>query len=432
MGRLATLLAAVTVAATVPAAARAAAPPAVFAGGLAFALALKGNGAVLASGPFSLKVPGGTGSLRLELSRLAVDGARLRGEARLKNDSGLLLGGVALDFSSATPSGRNEPGKPAPVSTPLALKAPLVFGDLLPGESTPRLPFELSPLPPGDGVTLVTLLGSVSGLAADPPETVEGAARAVALDADRSGRLYVATAGVGRVLRHTPGSKATPGEAARPSSPPEGVALRRRNGDLYVATGDRLVEVWRPGRARPSTLDAGRPVTSLRTDGKDVLRATSGNSVLAFDEAQPGPVRALGPDGSVVLSFDTDARGVLYAVVREGDARRLVADGPSGPGTFGPSKGAGADALDAPSVCRFDGEGALWVAASARTPEGTVVARFGADARPLAALSRLALALLLGKDEDSAVPAVADLAPGPERRLFVLLEDGTLFALRPF
>lgn len=431
MGRLATLVAAAALwGAAVSAAGPA--PPAVPAGGLAFALALRESGTVLASGPFSLKVPGGKGPLRLVLSHLSVEGARLRGEARLSNECGLLLGGLALDFASATPSGRDEPGRPAPVSTPLALKAPLAFGDLLPGESTPRLPFELTPLPLGEGVTLVTLLGSVWGLAAEPPETVEGAVRAVALDADRSGRLYVATAGVGRVLRHTPGSKATPGEAARPSSPPAGVALRRRNGDLFVATGDRVVEVWRPGRERPSMLDPGRPVTALRTDAKDVLRAASGNGVLAFDEARPGPVRALGPEGSVVLSFDTDARGVIYAALREGKSRRVVAAGPSGPGTFGPSKGLGADALDAPVAVRFDGEGALWVAASARTPENTVVSRFGADARPLAALSRLALALLLGKDDDAAVPAVADLAPGPDRRLFVLLEDGTLFALRPF
>ncbi|MFN7985954.1 MAG: hypothetical protein U0529_00675 [Thermoanaerobaculia bacterium] len=431
MGRLATLLAAAALWGTAVSAAGPA-PPAVPGGGLAFALALKGNGTVLASGPFSLKVPGGKGPLRLELSHLAVDGSRLRGEARLKNDSGLLLGGVALDFASATPSGRDEPGKSVPAAAPLALKAPLAFGDLLPGESTPRLPFELAPLPLGEGVALVTLLGAVSGLAADPPEAVEGAARAVALDADRSGRLYVATAGVGRVLRHTPGSKATPGEAARPSSPPSGVALRRRNGDLFVATGDRFVEVWRPGRERPSMLDAGRPVTALRTDAKDVLRAASGNGVLAFDEAQPGPVRALGPEGSVVLSFDADARGVIYAALREGESRRVVAAGAGGPAPFGPSKGAGADALDAPVAVRFDGEGALWVAASARTPEGTVLARFGADARPLAALTRLALALLLGKDEEAAVPAVADLAAGPDRRVFVLLEDGTLFALRPF
>lgn len=179
-------------------------------------------------------------------------------------------------------------------------------------------------------------------------------------------------------------------------------------------------------------LDAGRPVTALRTDAKDVLRAASGNGVLAFDEAQPGPVRALGPEGSVVLSFDADARGVIYAALREGESRRVVAAGAGGPAPFGPSKGAGADALDAPVAVRFDGEGALWVAASARTPEGTVLARFGADARPLAALTRLALALLLGKDEEAAVPAVADLAAGPDRRVFVLLEDGTLFALRPF
>jgi len=434
VGRLASLALAALAVAAVPAAgvARAVPSPAPPASGLAFAVALNGSGAVLAAGPFSLKVPGGKGPLRLDLSHLAVDGSRLRGRARLTNDSGLLLGGLALDFASVTPARKEDAERSAAPAVPVSLREPLAFGDLLPGEATPRLPFELSPLPLGEGVALVTLLGSVSGLAVDPPEAVEGAARAVAVDADRSGRLYVATAGTGRVLRHVLSSKSPPGEAARPSSPPVGVALRRRNGDLFVSTGDRLVEIWRPGRERPSTLDAGRPVAVLRIDGKDVLRAASGNGVLAFDEAKPGSLRVLGPAGSVVLSFDTDARGTLYAVVREGEARRLVVAGQDGPVPFGSRKGAGADALDAPSACRFDAEGALWVAAVPRTPESTVVARFGPDGAPLAALSRAALALLLGKDEEAAVPEIADLAPGPERRLYVLLEEGTVFAVRPF
>lgn len=430
MRRLASLLLGASVA--VAGVARAAPPPAAPSGGLAFALALKGSGEALASGPYSLKVPGGKGALRLELSRLAVDGSRLRGEARLKNDSGLLLAGLALDFASASPSRKEDAARAAVPAVPVSLREPLAFGDLLPGEATPRLAFDLSPVPVGEGVTLATLLGSVTGLAVEPPEPVEGAVQAVALDADRSGRLYVATAGVGRVLRYVLSSKSPPGEAARPASPPAGVALRRRNGDLFVSTGGPLVEAWRPGRNRPVALDAERPVTVLRIDGKDVLRAASGNGVLAFDEAKPGRLRPLGVEGSVVLSFDTDARGTLHAVVREGEARRLVVAGQDGPVPFGSRKGAGADALDAPSACRFDGEGALWVAAIPRTPESSVVARFGPDGSPLATLSRAALALLLGKDEEAAVPGIADLAPGPERRLYVLLEEGTVFTVRPF
>jgi hypothetical protein len=428
VGRLATLLLAVSAAS-----ASAATPPAaVPSQGLSFALALEGSGRVLAAGPFALRVPGGAGPLRLELSRLVVEGARLRGEARLRNDSGLLVGGLALDFASATAIPRDAaPGTPPPPPVPVGLRAKLAFGELLPGEATPFLPFELSPLPLSADAGLVTLLGAVSGLALEPLDPLEGASRAVALDADRSGRLYLAVAGVGRVLRHTSGSKAPPGEAARPSSPPTGVALRRRNGDLFVATGDRFVEVWRPGRSRPARLDAELPVSLLRVDTKDALRAASGNGVLAFDEAKPGPLRTLGPEGSRVLSFDADAHGGLWAVVLDGDARRLVVAGPSGPVPVPATKGAGADVLGAPSSCRLDSEGTLWVAAAPAAPEGTLLARLGADGTPLAHLPRLALALLLGKDEEAAVPAVADLAPGPERRLWVLLEDGTLFAVRP-
>ena len=43
----------------------------------------------------------------------------------------------------------------------------------------------------------------------------------------------------------------------------------------------------------------------------------------------------------------------------------------------------------------------------------------------------LGLALLLGKDEDAAVPAIVDLAPGPDGLLWVLLESGALFGVRP-
>ena len=400
--------------------------------GLAFALSLEGSGRALASGPYLLKVPGGGGPLRLELSRLAVEGARLRGEARLVNGSGILLAGLALDFESASATRRDAPGRGSTPPAPLALREPLALGELLPGESTPYVPFDLSPVPVGDDVVLSTLLGFVSGISVEPPLGVEGAAGPVALDTDRSGRLYVAAGVAGSVLRMVPGSAGSPSEAARASSAPTGVALRRRNGDLLVSTGGSAIEVHRPGRRRPSLLEAGRPVRSVRVDGKGILRAASGNAVLAFDEAKPGPALQLGPDASDVLSFDADARGDLFAVVREGETRRLVVAGPSGPAPVAAKRGAGSDALSAPSACRFDGEGALWVAATPGDPEASLLARFGPDGIPLAALPRLGLALLLGKDEEAAVPSVVDLAPGPDRRLYVLLADGTVFAVRPF
>lgn len=400
--------------------------------GLAFAVALKGNGDILAAGPFLLKVPGGKGALRLELTRLEAEGASLRGEARLRNDSGLFLAGLELDFESASATRGQAAEQGAATSGPVSLREPLAFGDLLAGESTPYLSFELSPVPLGETVALTTLLGAVRGLGVEPAVAVEGAVRPVALDTDRSGRLYVATAGVGRVLRFTTASASSPSEAARPSAPPAGVALRRRNGDLFVSSGSQLIEVHRPGRTKPSTLDAGRPVKALRIDAKHVLRAASGNTVLVFDEAKPGSARPLGPEGSEVVSFDTDARGVIHAVVTGGGARHLFALGETGPVPFPAKRGAGSDAVDAPSACRFDAEGTLWVGAQSRTPEGTVLARFLPDGTPLVALSRLALGLLLGKEEEAAVPAVVDLAPGPEGRLYVLLEDGSVFAVRPF
>lgn len=411
------------------------APPPVPAPGLAFAITLKGSGELLASGPFLLRVPGAKGTLRLELSRLAVEGARLRGEARLRNDTGILLAGLALDFESAltSPTGATELRTATPVA--VSLQEPLVFGELLPAETTGRIPFEVAPVPLGQDVALTTLLGAVSGLAVEPPVAVAGAVQPVALDTDRYGRLYVATGGVGRILRVSAANAsaaASPSEAARPSAPPTGLALRRRNGDLFVSTGDGIIQVHRPGRPRPATLDAGRPVKTLRIDTKHVLRASSGNAVLVFDEAKPGPARALGPEGAEVVSFDADAHGVVHAVVAEGVARRVVASGESGPAPFPARKGAGSDALDAPSACRFDGEGTLWVSAVSGTPEGTVLARFLPDGTPLVALSRLALVLLLGREDGAPVPAIVDLAPGTDRGLYVLLEDGSVFAVRPF
>ena len=403
--------------------------------GLAFAVTLKGSGERLASGPFLLRVPATKGTLRLELSRLAVDGARLRGEARLRNDTGVLLAGLALDFESAltTPKGATE--SRAATAVAVSLEEPLVFGELLGGETTPYLPFEVAPVPLGQDVGLTTLLGAVSGLAVQPPVAIVGVVQPGALDTDRTGRLYVATGGVGRILRLSAAdaaSAASPAEAARLSAPPTGVALRRRNGDLFVSTGDSLIQVHRPGRSRPATLDAGRPVKTLRIDGKHVLRAASGNVVLAFDEAKPLPPRALGPEGAEVVSFDADPLGVVHAVVAEGATRSVAVAGESGPARFPAGKGAGSDALDTPSACRFDGEGSLWVAAASGPPEGTVLARFLPDGTPLVALSRLALGLLLGREDGSAVPAIIDLAPGPDRGLYVLLEDGSVFALRPF
>jgi hypothetical protein len=404
------------------------APPA---NGLAFALALKGSGEVLASGPFLLRIPGGTGPLRLELARLTVNGARLSGEARLRNESGLLLSGLELDLRSATATNGAVPGRSAASPVPLSLREPLALGELLPGEATPFVPFEVAPLPLGEEVALTTLLGAVSGLAVESPFAVDGALDPVALDSDRSGRLYVATGGVGRVLRLNPSPTSSPAEAARPSAPPTGLAVRKKDGALLVATGGSAIEVHRAGRSRPATLDAGRAVSSLRVDAKNVLRAVSGNGVLEFDEAKPGAPQALGPDGSAVLSFDAAPDGRLWAIVEDGAARRLVTSAPRGTTPLVAGRGAGADALDAPVVVRLGADGALWVAAEARSPEGAVVTRFRDDGTPLGTFPRLALALLLGKDEDAAVPAVVDLAPGTEGRLWVLFESGTLVALRP-
>ena len=409
-----------------PAPSEAAAP-----GGQAFALALGGNGSVLASGPYALRVPGAEGPLRLELARLAVDGAQLRGEARLTNDSRSLLSGLELDFRTVTPTVRAVPGRTAPEPAPLSLSRPLSLGELLPGEATPFVPFEVAPLPLGEDVTVVVLLGAVTGLAASPPIAVEGALRPVALDADRSGRLYVATAGVGRVLRLTASSAASPGEAARPSAPPTGVALRRRDQALFVATGGPTIEVHRSGRARPATLDAGRSVTLLRVDTSGVLRAASGNGVLAFDEAKAGPPAPLGPDGAEVLSFDADARGRVRAVIRNGETRQVVVSGTAGASPLAAGRGLGADALLSPRALRFASDGTMWVAAEPTTPEGAALTRFSPDGTPLGTLPRLGLALLLGKDEDAAVPAIVDLAPGPDGLLWVLLESGALFGVRP-
>jgi len=401
------------------------------ASGLAFALALGGDGQALASGPYLLRVPGAEGHLRLELARLAVDGAELRGELRLTNDSGSLLTGLELDFRSVTPTVRAVPGRSAPEPLPLTLPRPLALGVLLPGEATPFVPFEIAPLPLGEDVTVVVLLGAVTGLAASPPIAVEGALRPLALDTDRSGRLYVATAGVGRVLRLTAASAASPGEAARPAAPPAGMALRRRDQALFVATGGPTIEVHRSGRSRPATLDAGRPVTLLRVDASGVLRAAAGNGVLAFDEAKAGPPAPLGPEGSEVLSFDADARGLVHAVVRSGETRRVVVAGKGGAAPFDAGRGPGVDALDAPRAVRFSADDALWVAAEAATPEGAALTRFSQDGKPRGTLSRLGLALLLGKDEDASVPAIVDLAPGPDGLLWVLLESGALFGVRP-
>lgn len=409
-----------------PAPSEAAAP-----GGQAFALALGGNGSVLASGPYALRVPGAEGPLRLELARLAVDGAQLRGEARLTNDSRSLLSGLELDFRTVTPTVRAVPGRTAPEPAPLSLSRPLSLGELLPGEATPFVPFEVAPLPLGEDVTVVVLLGAVTGLAASPPIAVEGALRPVALDADRSGRLYVATAGVGRVLRLTASSAASPGEAARPSAPPTGVALRRRDQALFVATGGPTIEVHRSGRARPATLDAGRSVTLLRVDTSGVLRAASGNGVLAFDEAKAGPPAPFGPDGAEVLSFDADARGRVRAVIRNGETRQVVVSGTAGASPLAAGRGLGADALLSPRALRFASDGTMWVAAEPTTPEGAALTRFSPDGTPLGTLPRLGLALLLGKDEDAAVPAIVDLAPGPDGLLWVLLESGALFGVRP-
>jgi hypothetical protein len=151
----------------VPAALSAA--PAPVTRGLSFALSFDGRGRAVTFGPFLLRVPGTKGALKVAFDSAALTGGMLDAPFRLKNDSGVDLFAVRVDFASASESTRPADGKPAESrAQDVAPPPPLAWDSIRAGAETPSDLFRGGPLSFSAETEVVVVLGVVSGLASVP------------------------------------------------------------------------------------------------------------------------------------------------------------------------------------------------------------------------------------------------------------------------
>jgi hypothetical protein len=135
--------------------------------GLTFALSFDGNGRSVISGPYNLKVPGAKGPLKVVFDSVALTGGMLDAPFRLRNDSGVDLLGVRVDFASASESVRPGEGRPSATRVQdVAPPPPLAFDAIRAGAETPTDLFRGGPLVFSEDTEVVVVMGVVSGLAA--------------------------------------------------------------------------------------------------------------------------------------------------------------------------------------------------------------------------------------------------------------------------
>ncbi len=336
---------------------------------------------------------------------------------------------VGLGDTTGRSSGR---GAAAPV--PLALRSRSSSASSSPG-SRRRRPVRGLSVPLGGDVVLTTLLGSVSRArrraGRSPSREPSGPS---ALDTDRSGRLYVATGGVGGVLRLAPAIRGVlrlrppaprrlppasrSAEATATSSSRRGSAPSRSTGPA-----SRGPATARRGAARDGASDRReeRPPRRLRQRRPRLRRGEAGPARAPRSGRLRGPLvrhrRARrGPRGRAgrgTRGASPSRRGRPGALPRRSGAREATSSTPRPPAVSTARGRSGSRRLLEPPRAR-----------SSRASSPTAPRSSRSRASPSA--------LLLGKEEEAAVPAVVDLAPGLDRRLYVLLEDGSVFAVRPF
>lgn len=270
--------------------------PARVTSGLAFALTLTDGGRSISSDRVSLKIPDTKGQLAVRIDGFDLAGGAFSAPLRLENGTDAELYALRVDYASATESsaasagtGRTSPGVAAPLTWPKLGK----------GETSTTLEFRASPVVFSKETTLVTVLGTVSGVAIVGDFRFGGAGGAdgaATIEVDPSGDLVV-TDSAGKTLRSGPDGSA-PREirniaAIKRPKPVAAACAPHRAAGLVCAEGPEKT-VWTVRDDEVSILDAsGATLRSFRLGGAPVVD-------LAFSKT--GRAYLLRRDGGVIAA----------------------------------------------------------------------------------------------------------------------------------
>jgi hypothetical protein len=150
------------------AAARLVAAPQPVTRGLSFALSFDGKGRAVVWGPYTLKVPGSKGSLKVLFDSAALVGGMLDAPLRLRNESGVDLLAVRVDLAGVTESVRAEGQPSVSRAQDVAPPPPLAFDAVRAGVETPGDLLRAGPVSLSADTEVVVVMGVVSGVASVP------------------------------------------------------------------------------------------------------------------------------------------------------------------------------------------------------------------------------------------------------------------------
>jgi len=352
--------------------------PAPVESGLSFVLTItKGGGSIMA-GPWALRVPRASNPLKLTLEEPTLNPGALEAVARIKNETGVFVGGLRLDFLEMT---EGMPDGKQAKSRAIALDSPLFFGDLQPG-SDAAASFRLEPVDLTPGSSYATVRGIVTGAIAAEGMEVPDSSDPVAIDSDGGGLVYVGDGAGQAIFRIGPDPKSVRKFGA--DCPVTGIAVRKKSGDVYASCRDvsALLRLS-PGGRMSKTEPIGRSLGPIRFGGNGFLYGAPASIVRLDGLSVAEEIARVAERPLHAAGFDVGPEGTIWAITSEPERRLLrIRSARDIVPLAGPGEGLGAIAT--PRTCRVGPDGNVYVLegpAGARPPSVSVLDRTGNLAR---------------------------------------------------
>jgi hypothetical protein len=360
--------------------------PAPVESGLSFALTITKGGRSITVGPWALHVPRASKPLKLSLEEPTLNSGALEAVARIKNETGVFVGGLRLDFLEMT-EGASDP-KQAPSyasreakSRAIALVSPLFFGDLQPGADA-AASFRLEPVDLAPGSPYAVVRGIVTGAVAAGGIEVPDSSDPVAIDSDGGGLVYVGDGAGQAIFRLGPDPKSVRKFDA--GCPVTGIAVRKKSGDVYASCRDvsALLRLS-PGGGMSKMEPIGRALGPIRFGGKGFLYGAPASIVRLDGLSVAEEIASVAERPLHAAGFDVGPEGTIWAITSEPERRLLrIRSARDIVSLAGPGEGLGAIATA--RTCRVGPDGNIYVLegpAEARPPRVSVFDRAGSLVR---------------------------------------------------